>query len=370
MNEKLQVIAYYLPQFHTIPENDKWWGKNFTEWVNVKKAKPLFKGHKQPNVPAPELGYYNLLNDGIRKKQTELAKEAGVDGFCYWHYWFGNGVELLEKPFKMMLSDKSNKHGFCLGWANETWKRKQWRKDGQGDVNLAEQVYPGIDDDIAHFYSYLDAFKDERYMRYHGRPIFLVYKPLDHPYMQSFIKRWNILAKQNGLDEGFCFIAELNYQYDKIDYLKSLGFDFVTTTKINIMQAPLYMRILGVIKNFVLGRPPRVVDYSWTLSYQYTNKDRDCHILPGLLPNWDHSPRSGRKCHIVHNSTPDLFYKLVRQTLQKRNQIFQYPIMFIKSWNEWGEGNYMEPDTVWGKGYIKALRKALDEYNAKYNIYE
>lgn len=359
MKEKLQVIAYYLPQFHTIPENDEWWGKGFTEWVNVKKAKPLFKGHKQPNVPSPELGYYNLLDDEVRRKQSELAKEAGIDGFCYWHYWFGNGRELLEKPFRMMLADKENKHGFCLGWANETWKRKQWNKDGSGDVNLAEQLYPGKEDDEAHFYAFLDAFKDERYMRYQGRPIFLIYKPMQHPYIKDFIDRWNALAKQNGITDGFCFIAELNYMYDKIDYLKRVGFDFVTASKGNISQAPWYKRIYGVTKNILLHRPSRVVDYNMSITWQYTEWDNKHHILPGLLPNWDHSPRSGVKCHIIHGSTPSLFYKLVKKTLEKRNKGYAFPILFIKSWNEWGEGNYMEPDTVWGKDYINALEKAI-----------
>lgn len=363
--EKLKVIAYYLPQYHTIPENDEWWGEGFTEWVNVKNAKPLFKGHKQPNVPAQELGYYNLLDDSVRRKQSELAKEAGIDGFCYWHYWFGNGVELLEKPFRMMLADKSNQHGFCLGWANETWKRKQWRKDGIGDVNLIEQVYPGSDDDEAHFYAYLNAFKDERYMTYQGRPIFLVYRPLDHPYIKEFIERWNNLARQNGFKDGFCFIAELNYRYDKIDYLRRVGFDFVTSHKCAITILPIYKRICAVIKNLVLRRPLRVVEYSWTLPYQYTNKDKNLKVLPGVLPNWDHSPRSGKKCHIINNSTPNLFYKLTKQILSKRDESFSYPIIFIKSWNEWGEGNYMEPDTVWGKGYIQALSRALKEYNAE-----
>ncbi len=363
--ERLKVIAYYLPQFHSIPENDEWWGEGFTEWVNVKKAKPLFKGHKQPNVPSPELGYYNLLDNETRRKQTELAKEAGIDGFCYWHYWFGNGVELLEKPFKMMLADKSNQHGFCLGWANETWKRKQWRKDGHGDVNLAEQVYPGKEDDEAHFYAYLEAFKDERYMKYQGRPIFLIYRPLDHPYIKEFIERWNNLARDNGFEDGFCFIAELNYRYDMVDYLKSVGFDFVTAKRCSITELPFLKKLLGVIKNIVLGRPSRVVDYSSTIPYQYTDKDKELNILPAILPNWDHSPRSGKKCHIIHNSTPELFYKLAKQTLKKRDEKFPYPIMFIKSWNEWGEGNYMEPDNVWGKGYILALKKAVEEHNVK-----
>ena len=365
MSSKLQVIAYYLPQFHEIPENDEWWGKGFTEWVNVKKARPLFKGHKQPNVPTEELGYYNLLDDEVRRKQSELAKEAGIDGFCYWHYWFGNGRELLEQPFKKTLADKQNDFGFCRGWANESWKRKQWKKDGSGDVTLIEQLYPGREDDDKHFYAYLDAFKDSRYLRVDGKPIFLVYRPLDHPYMKAFIDHWQQLAKDNGLDKGFCFIAELNYRYEMIQYLKNIGFDYVTCSKANMMQAPFIKRTIGTIKNVMLRRPLRVVDYDQSITWQYTDKDNNMEILPGLEPNWDHSPRSGVKCHIIHGSTPKLFGKLVTSTLNKYITGFHFPILFIKSWNEWGEGNYMEPDMHFGKQYIEVLGKIIKEFKGR-----
>lgn len=364
MNKKLNVIAYYLPQYHTIPENDKWWGDGFTEWVNVKKAKPLFKDHKQPNIPAPELGYYNLLDDNVRRKQSELAKEAGIDGFCYWHYWFGGeDRQLLEKPFEMTLKDKENKLGFCLGWANESWKAKQWNKDGSGDVTLMEQRYLGEEDDTKHFYAFLDAFRDERYMKNDGRPIFLIYKPLQHPYISKFISLWNQLAKINGFEDGFCFIAELGSHYKKEDltYLINSGFNFVTLERSDMGQAPFLYKCYFVIKNYLLNRPKRVIDYKELLSWAYTKRDNIQGILPGICPNWDHSPRSGRKCSILHNSTPELFYKLVRKTLMINNKNRQLPIMFIKSWNEWGEGNYLEPDTVFGKKYIYALRRALKE---------
>lgn len=358
MKEKLQVIAYYLPQYHTIPENDEWWGEGFTEWVNVKKAKPLFKGHKQPNVPSPELGYYNLLNNDVRRKQTALAKEAGIDGFCYWHYWFGNGVELLEKPFRMMLADKGNEHGFCLGWANETWKRKQWRKDGHGDVNLAEQIYPGKEDDEAHFYAYLEAFKDERYMRLDGKPIFVIYRPFQHPYLKDFICHWNDLAVQNGL-KGMCFIAELHNEIDRIEEVISQGCDYVTNVRLQFGELSRKEQLMLMWKNFLLNRPLRTINYKQTIKWVYTPKDAELGILPAVYPNWDHSPRSKSRCTILLNSYPELFKKQIQRVFEliKGKNI---PIMFIKSWNEWGEGNYMEPDEVNGKDYIKALRSALD----------
>lgn len=363
MIDKLIVIAYYLPQFHTIPENDEWWGKGFTEWVNVKKAEPLFKGHKQPNVPASELEYYNLLDDGVRSKQTALAKEAGIDGFCYWHYWFGNGRELLEKPFRMMLEDKENDHGFCLGWANETWKCKQWNKDGSGDINLMEQVYSGREDDKNHFYAYLDAFKDHRYLRVDGKPIFLIYRPKQHPDIKGFISYWNELAKANGCEKGFCFIAELGSVFNNrdLEYYKSVGFDYTTLERSDMRQAPFIYKCWYVTKNFVLRRPIRVIGYKSLLNWAYTKYDNQRNIIPGVCPNWDHSPRSGKKCSILHKSTPALFGKLLKNTLKINRNGNNLPILFIKSWNEWGEGNYMEPDTVFGKAYIQALRKAVDE---------
>ena len=365
MKNNLQVIAYYLPQFHPIPENDEWWGEGFTEWVNVKKAKPLFKGHKQPNVPASELGYYNLLDEKVIQKQCALAKEAGIDGFCYWHYWFGNGKELLEKPFKIMLADKSNDFGFCLGWANEPWKRKQWSKGGVGDVTLIDQVYPGEEDDKNHFFSYLEAFKDERYIRINDKPVFLIYNPKGHPYLERFISYWNTLAKENGIENGFCFIGKLGSHFtnEDIAYCKNAGCDYTTLERANLGQAPFIYKCWFTLKNKFLFRPTRVIDYKSLLKWAYTKKDNEKEILPGICPNWDHSPRSGKKCSILHHSTPELFGKLVRKTLRINNNGEQLPILFIKSWNEWGEGNYMEPDTVYGKGYIKSLHDALANNN-------
>lgn len=361
MKEKLKVIAYYLPQYHTIPENDEWWGEGFTEWVNVKKAKPLFKGHKQPNVPVPELGYYNLLDNDVRRKQTALAKEAGIDGFCYWHYWFGNGKMLLEKPFQMMLADKKNNHGFCLGWANESWKAKQWSKDGRGDKLLIEQLYPGDKDYEEHFTYCLPAFKDNRYIKYNGRPIFLLYKPMLVPDLSHFIYVWNKLAEQNGFP-SMCFVCCYDNSKD-IDYLKTSGIDFIVTSRINIGQYPKYKRFIFILKNFLFRRPYRVIDYKNSIKWAYTKEDKEKGLIPTVFPNWDHSPRSGRKCTALHNAIPTLFYKQIMEVLKTADN--SSPFLFVKSWNEWGEGNYMEPDTVYKKGYIEAMHNALKDYYSK-----
>ena len=188
--DKTKVIAYYLPQFHPIPENDTWWGKGFTEWTNVGKASKLFKGHYQPRVPA-DLGYYDLSNPDILVKQAEMAREAGIDGFCFWHYWFGNGKKLLDGPINRMLEKNIPNFPFCLAWANETWTGI-WNNDHKRI--LQEQTYPGENDIKEHFYNNLTAFKDPRYLKLDNRLIFVIYKPLKLPNTNQFIKIWNSIV--------------------------------------------------------------------------------------------------------------------------------------------------------------------------------
>lgn len=190
---KARLIAYYLPQFHPIPENDEWWGKGFTEWTNVGKAKPLFKGHDQPKVPA-DLGYYDLRIPEVREEQARMAKEYGIEGFCYWHYWFGNGKRLLEKPFQEVLKSQKPDFGFCLAWANISWGGVAY-----GDLyerNLMEQKYPGVEDYTNHFNELLPAFLDKRYLTIDGKPIFVVYNAAGLPDPKEFIDLWNKLARK------------------------------------------------------------------------------------------------------------------------------------------------------------------------------
>ncbi len=194
MKTKNRIIAFYLPQFHPIPENDKWWGKGFTEWTNVGKAKPLFKGHYQPKIPA-DLGYYDLRLPETRQAQADLAKEYGIEGFCYWHYWFGNSKRLLETPFNEVLRLGEPNFPFCLAWANHSWKHSQFKKGGS-DKLLIEQTYPNEKDIIDHFNTLLPAFKDIRYIRVRNKPLFMIYIPDDVPLVENFIIQWQSLAKQ------------------------------------------------------------------------------------------------------------------------------------------------------------------------------
>lgn len=204
---KARVIAYYLPQFHPIPENDKYWGKGFTEWTNVAKAKPLFKGHYQPRIPA-DLGFYDLRLPEVREQQAQMAREAGIEGFCYWHYWFGNGKRLLQRPFNEVLQSGKPDFPFCLAWANHSWKTSTWENGGK-DRMIVEQRYLGEEDYTMHFQEVLPAFRDKRYITIEGKPLFAIFDPYNFRDVSNFIKTWQRLAKENGL-KGIYFIAMSN----------------------------------------------------------------------------------------------------------------------------------------------------------------
>lgn len=361
----MEVIAFYLPQFHPTPHNDEWWGKGFTEWTNVAKAKPLFPGHYQPKIPA-DLGFYDLRLPEIREQQVELAKEAGVTGFCYYHYWFGDGHQELELPFNEVLSSGKPDFPFCLCWANETWSQKFWNKDG--DVtqkrDLAVQEYLGAKDDEKHFFSLLKAFKDSRYIKIDGKPLFMIYRPLAFKDVSGFMNRWNVLAKANGL-AGFYFIGytlNIDKEYQSI---KSLGFDAVCLCRLD--RSPnrdIYWLIRKLFS--LIFRVPRKISYKRMIDKMTGPEDNKDDVFPTLVPNWDHTPRSGYNGDLLTNSTPELFAihaKKVLESVVKKK--YNRQICFLKSWNEWGEGNYMEPDLKYGKGYINALKKVIESFNIR-----
>lgn len=359
-DKKMKVLAYYLPQFHPTEFNDKWYGKGFTEWTNVGKARPLFKNHYQPKIPA-DLGYYDLRLPEISDQQADLAKYAGITGFCYWHYWFGNGEELLDMPFKRVVETGSPDFPFCLAWANESWKRKQWDKTAK-DIVIKEQKYPGKEDNEQHFYRYLKAFKDKRYLTYNGKPIFIIYKPFEFDKVDSFITEWNNLAKKNGLNNGFYFIGMINLN-EEHKKLISLGFSASTLHHMSRLRSDrsLWKRIKRSLSVQLLPKlkRPILIDYvkyiknAWDYSFDSRND-----VIPTLLPNWDHSPRSGLKTPIFINTTPDNWNKLVskfdKEITNKDNRM-----VMLRAWNEWGEGNYIEPDQKYGKAYLDVLRKYL-----------
>ncbi|MCK9224201.1 MAG: glycoside hydrolase family 99-like domain-containing protein [Candidatus Muirbacterium halophilum] len=345
-NFKARIIAFYLPQFHPIEENNKWWGKGFTEWTNVGKAKPLFEGHKQPKLPA-DLGYYDLRVKETRREQAKLAKEHGVEAFCYWHYWFA-GKQLLELPFQEVVKDKEIDFPFCLGWANQTWSGI-WH--GAPDKILIEQTYPGIEDYKKHFYSLLEAFKDERYMKIDGKLVFLIYNPKNLPDAKEFTKYWRELAQKEGLN-GFHFIAHLSNEARKY------GCDScVENAPFLTMKATMKgVKYLDSIEQPTVYEYKDLVNYS--TKYQLNLDENE---LPLVMPNWDNTPRSKGRGVVLEGSTPELFKEILHNTIQKVKKSYkeEYQIIFVKAWNEWAEGNYLEPDSEFGLQYLEALREEL-----------
>lgn len=361
---KARVLAYYLPQFHPIPENDLWWGKGFTEWSNVGSAKALFKGHEQPRVPT-DLGYYDLRLPEVREAQAQLAREAGIEGFMYWDYYFGNGKRLLEMPINKLLETGKPDYPFCIGWANHSWSSKSWDKikSLKKDQMLMEQTYPGVEDHIAHFNMRLPFFEDKRYVRIDDKPVFLIYDPLAIPDVEKFIELWNNLAVKAGF-KGIYFIARNNGWSSKIDDLLKLGFDAVNRSGQWEAECILKGKFTRILSNKINEKFDRsvleVYEYEEIMKHIFDRYDEMENVIPMIIPQWDRSPRSGRKGVIYKNSTPEKFGKHVEDALNilaKKKESSR--ILILKSWNEWGEGNYMEPDKLHGKGFLDILGEKL-----------
>lgn len=349
-----RLIAFHLPQFHPIPENDEWWGKGFTEWTNTAKAKPLFPGHYQPHVPA-DLGFYDLRLPEARLAQAELANEYGIHGFCFYHYWFGNGRRLLERPVEEIVSSKEPDSPFCLCWANQTWTGI-WH--GAENKILIEQTYPGDADHRAHFYSLLPAFKDKRYIKVKEKPLFVVYRPEELPDASNFVAIWTELAKTEGLP-GFYFVgvnhnSQWTPQQDNFD---AAIMQKLPPKKPNVPWRYPILRIRQSLRNFKLT----IHKYS-DIYPTLTRKGKADHIeFPCAIPNWDNSPRSGLNGLIVEEATPELFRQHFRNCLANAKMLPKdEQIIFIKSWNEWAEGNHLEPDLRHGHDYLNVIKTEID----------
>lgn len=346
-----EIIASYLPQFTPNEKNNEWHGPGFTEWVNTAKARPLFPGHQQPNIPG-ELGFYDLRLKQTQIDQAELARKYGITSFCYWHYWFGNGEQILNEQIEDVLSSGEPKFPFCFGWANESWYGIY---HGVKSKLLQDQRYPNEDDIINHFNHCLNYFKDKRYTRIDGKPLFMIYKPTNHPEIESFIDIWQKLARENGLN-GIYFVGQTQFPKE-IDILIKKGFNAVNTVRLrSVSETPLGLSIKVLSKAL---RIPMIFPYSYAMKFLVGPEEEREEVIPTIIPNWDHSPRTGNRAMIYHGSNPKLFSKHVSRVLSivkpKRNKI-----IFIKSWNEWGEGNYMEPDRKWQRAYLKKLKSEID----------
>jgi len=365
-NKKARVIGMYLPQFHPIKENDEYWGKGFTEWTNVGKSKPLFRGHYQPRVPA-DLGYYDLRMPEIREAQAQMAKDAGIEGFMYWHYWFGNGKRVLERPFNEVLQSGEPDFPFCLGWANHTWTTHSWNSKSQWNRNsvIIEQLYPGEEDYLNHFNTVLPAFKDKRYLRIDDKPIFVIFAPLDFPEIKLFINIWNELAKLNGL-KGVHFIGLTSGWIEKNQQVLDLGFDAIIPGNQwyaeSIVKGKYHKMIANGIRNIFPAIGLDKYRYKDIIKHLFTPYDNLKNAYPAIIPQWDRSARSGRRATIYTGSTPELFKRHLEEAL---NIVSKKPpekrILFLRSWNEWAEGNYVEPDIKFGNAYLEIIKESLYE---------
>lgn len=360
--KRIRAIAFYLPQFYPTQENDEWWEPGFTEWTNVASAKPLFKGHYQPRIPR-DLGFYDLRVSETREKQAQLAREAGIEGFCYWHYWFGNGKRLLADVFREVVESGKPDYPFCLCWANHSWYAKTWDPNTPNKL-LVEQTYPGVMDYTAHFNAMLPAFKDKRYMRMNdGRLIFGIFEGYLIPDPQVFFDTWNRLAKENGL-VGFYFfgLCQGHPYYDRVSAVKydAIVYDALTDA---FYDRPLTLsyriknKIHAILKHDFI---PNVLKYEDYVDRAVREYDVRRNVTPCIDPDFDHSPRSLNRHIIMHDSTPAKWGSLIRKVkdIMNTNKDSNH-LLFIKSWNEWGEGNYLEPDRKWGKQYIEETAKAL-----------
>lgn len=351
----VRAIAFYLPQFYPTQENDEWWEPGFTEWTNVARAKPLFRGHYQPRIPR-DLGFYDLRVPETREKQAKYAREAGIEGFCYWHYWFGNGKRLLDRVFRDVVESGKPNYPFCLCWANHSWYAKTWDPNKPNKL-LIEQTYPGVEDYIAHFMEMLPAFKDERYMKVNGKLIFGLYAPIDIPDFDVFKETWNKLAIENGLN-GFYFFG-FTFDKNKVEQIFNLGFDTCVYDGVmsKLSNISLFQRLKRKISHI-----PLITEYQDYVDNYLAELNCLDNVHACINPNFDHSPRSSYKGVILNNSTPNKWANLCSKAIEFsiKKHIGDENIVFIKAWNEWGEGNYLEPDSKYGIEYIHALKKVLD----------
>ena len=366
--DSLRLLAFYLPQFHPIPENDRWWGAGFTEWTNVVKAKPLFAGHYQPHLPA-DLGFYDLRVPEVREAQAAMARAYGISAFCYYHYWF-NGKRLLNRPFDEVLRSGKPAFPFCLCWANENWTRR-W--DGYDQEILIGQNH-SLEDDRDHIRHLFSAFEDQRYIRVHGKPLFLVYRTELLPAPERTAEIWRKAARAAGI--GDLYLVRVESFRKELDP-RSIGFDAALEFAPDFGALPM----------------PRLRRRRWDLQARVRERLRQLRVLPQVYfdhdvfsyddlvarmrakraqpytwfrcvtPSWDNSARRAKKAQIFQHSRPQLYESwlraMIQTTLDTRDG--DERLLFVNAWNEWAEGNHLEPDRRWGHAYLEATRRSVME---------
>lgn len=361
VDSQTRLIAFYLPQFHPIPENDAWWGEGFTEWRTVVKAKPLFKGHYQPHLPA-DLGFYDLRLPEIREAQAAMAREYGVFAFCYYHYWF-NGRRLLERPFSEVLSSGRPDYPFCLCWANENWTRV-W--DGGSNQILISQNY-SVEDDRTHMESLIPAFRDPRYVRIDGKPVFLVYRTELLPDPLRTTEIWRQVAAAAGPEglylirvESFC--RDVDPQTFGFDAAVEFSPDWRCLRPIkNCTKWKCLLAKCGVFPGAYFDNA--IVEYQSMVNGMLNKKMPDYKRYSCVTPMWDNSARRVKDAAILVNSTPEKYEAWLREAVDWTRKSYEGEerIVFVNGWNEWGEGNHLEPDLRWGRGYLEATLRVMNE---------
>lgn len=363
MNASLpKLIALYVPQYHPIPENDLWWGKGFTEWTNVAKSKPLYPGHYQPRIPA-DLGFYDLRLPEVRDRQAMLAMEHGLYGFCYYHFWFA-GQQLLNRPFDEVLQSGEPRFPFCLCWVNETWSRR-WL--GEEKNILIEQTY-SEEDDHTHARWLMHAFADRRYIRIGERPLFFIYRPTHLPDPHRTNDTIRSTALKAGLPDPY--LVGVDAHRRMTDY-RQMGFDTTLnfTPQLGLLADAFNdgfsaSRLVRNARKGILSGDLKVYDYETAWRIMFEARPAFPHI-PTVFVGWDNTPRRGRDGIIIANSTPQKFAEALRQTLASvDDRANNERIVIIDAWNEWAEGNYLEPDMKHGRAYLEAVRNVLAEHRA------
>jgi lipopolysaccharide biosynthesis protein len=377
MTRSVRVITQYFPQLHAIPENDRWWGPGFTDWVNVRRGYPLFPGHNQPRVPKGG-DYYDQSQERVIRRQVDLAKAHGVYGFAHYHYWF-DGKQLLSRPTDLLLANKDIDMPFCLAWANETWSRR-W--DGQDHRILIEQKHPPtIASWSRHFDRLIQAWTDERYIRVDGKPMFLIYRPMRIHQLGSMMDYWQTRAREHGLP-GLHFVAIVQARFPPWETLRLFDAAMLFEPFCGHMalvddspqvaawrqwggrqidRLPLFMKdpILNVLKRH---ERPRIVDYDRVWA-QIIARKSDFHLptYRGAFVDWDNTARYQRRATVFHGATPERFgYWMGKLCDQIARDPREQEFVFLNAWNEWAEGAYLEPDEKHGMAYLEALREAVE----------
>lgn len=351
---RMRSIALYLPQFHPIPENDEWWGRGFTEWTNVVRATPQYRWHRQPHLPA-ELGFYDLRVPEVRQAQADLASRYGISGFCYYHYWF-HGRRVLERPFAEVLADHEPDFPFCLCWANENWTRA-W--DGGKRELLLSQTY-SEEDDLRHIAWLASAFRDPRYIRIDGRPLFLVYRADRLPDPRATAERWRREARRLGIGE--LFLSRVESSPEERGDPTEIGFDAaVEFQPDHLLMAQGFTRRLGrrLTKSRGYYRH-KWIDYDVIVERAMAKPLTPYVRFPGVMPAWDNAARRRTGATIVRGSSPRLFEEWVAATVARNaGRGLAGEFLFVNAWNEWAEGNHLEPCERWGHGYLEAHLRGM-----------